>query len=88
MIFKCTESFETREDGYPIAIEKDSVWVASYHSPAHGGYELAFMEEINDDGGFTGTQATIRMYRLSTSFVLIPADECKVPIGCSEFHGQ
>ena len=88
MFFKCTEEFETREDGYPFTFEKDTVWMASYKPPEFGGYEIVFMEMVDEKGAFAGPQATVRLYRLSTSFVKIPPSDIKAPIGCSEFHSE
>lgn len=88
MFFKCTEEFETREDGYPFCFEKGTVWMASYKPPAFGGYEIVLLEKIDDEGAYTGVQATVRLYRLSTSFAKIPPNEIKAPIGCSTFHSE
>ncbi len=87
MIFRCTESFDTCEGESPVTIDKGTIWLASYRPPSFGGYELALLEQLNEGGGFTGAQATVRMYMLSTSFELVPPDEC-VMIGCSEFNAQ
>jgi len=84
MFFRCTESFETREDGVPFTLDVGTTWMASYRPPAFGGYELVRLEQV-DDGVFTGVQATVRLYRLSTSFEMLGPEDIRPVIGCSTF---
>lgn len=81
MLLKCTESFETREGGYPRTLEEGTVWYKSTYDYADGGYELVVLERV-DGGAFTNDVVRVRLERLEC-FEAVPPSEG--PIACSVF---
>lgn len=82
MLRRCTETFETREGGYPFEIEKGTVWQATKMDVADGGYEIAIIERV-EGGAYVDVQR-VRLDRLGTNFEAVPRDEIAYPIGCAE----
>lgn len=77
MLKRCTETFETREDGWGRSIEAGTVWQVTRMDIADGGYELAVITRVED--GEYREEALVRLDRLTTNFETIPRDAIAYP---------
>ena len=75
MIYRCTESFTTREYGFPREIEEGSVWYMKRQYVTRGGYECAEILRI-ENGVYTADYARVRLERLNSNCELVPLKEC------------
>ncbi len=84
MLLRCKTTFETRESGIPLEVEKGTVWMKTSHSIARGGYELVNLKEVDATivppakGRFTGVTAKVRIERLE-DFEVVGMYEISVP---------
>lgn len=85
MLLRCTETFETREGGYPRTIDEGTVWYKTRCKIAPGGYELVQLERI-DGAAFTGDMVWVRLMRTIENFDSVPPIQCPEPIGCTEYY--
>ena len=79
MIFRCTKTFDTSEDGFSTQVAEGTIWMASYARPQNG-YELVAMNLL-ENGAVTGTKVLVRASKLSVNFEMVPPDECYGVIG-------
>lgn len=78
MVYRCTETFETREGGYPFEVEEGSRWMRVNDRVANGGYELVVLMGV-DWQGPNGAMATVRHDRLYESFEPVSDDDILWP---------
>ncbi len=78
MVYRCNETFETREGGYAVEVEEDTTWMRVMDSYAHGGYELVTLAGV-DWQGTNGAMVTVRLDRLLSNFDALERDEIWCP---------